>query len=64
MDERCDYWIKGNTYELREFLKNWGCMWYPDEKAWKMYCSCPEDMDYRAIAREGLELVPIEEDQP
>lgn len=30
------YYIEGSTYDIKNFLKSFGCRWVPDEKRWKV----------------------------
>ena len=60
-EKRSDHWVIGNSYPVKEKLMDWGCIWHPEEKKWKLYYTCPEDLEYQAIARMGLKLEPCED---
>jgi hypothetical protein len=39
MRESCRFWIRGQTYQVRDELKNWGARWHPAKKSWYLDAS-------------------------
>ena len=55
-----DYWIKGETFSVKEELKSWGCLWVEEKRLWKVTHTRPSDIVYKSLKQLGLELVPLE----
>ena len=44
------YWIQGgNTYDIREDLKAWCCVWDPGRRAWKTVFLKEDEVAYKRI---------------
>lgn len=55
-----DYWVKGQTYELKEELKEWGCIWDGGRRMWKLCgIKSKEDPAYKEIVLLGCKLIPM-----
>ena len=54
-----DYWIKGNSYELKEEIKHWGGVWVPEKRMWKIHYTNSNQGDYKQLEKLGLKLIPI-----
>ena len=58
-----DYWIKNgrsNSFDLKEELKAWGCVWVAEKKMWRLNATTQDDLDYKAIKNLGFILIPLQ----
>lgn len=44
-----EYYIRGDTYPIKEDLKAWGCHWVPDLKAWETPYLEKEEIAYKRL---------------
>ena len=57
--ECMDFWIKGDTFEIKDDLKSLGCRWDPKKRLWKIHNTNKEDSIFITIKQLGCELIPI-----
>ena len=60
-----EYLIIGDTYQIKEDLKTWGCFWRPNEKAWATpWIEFKDTIEYKRLnglaMAVGARMVPIE----
>lgn len=55
-----DYWVKGNTYTVKDELKEWGCLWDDKRRMWKLTgIESKNDPAYKEIAMLGCQLIAV-----
>lgn len=60
--ENKDYWImdgSSSTYELKQEIKSYGGIWYPDFNCWKIKNINKESEAYINLKICGLNLQPV-----
>ena len=59
-----EYYLRGNTYQIKEDLKAHACVWCPGQKAWKTPPIIEGEMDFKLIeslaTAVGAQMYPIE----
>ena len=58
-DRSKDYWIKGDTFPVKEEIKAWGGYYVPEKRCWRVDCTEPSDPAYKALKGLDCELVPV-----
>ena len=54
-----DYWIKGDTYPLKEEIEYWGGYWVPEKRMWRVDCTDKDDVVYKALKGLGCDMMPV-----
>jgi len=54
-----DYWVKGDTFGIKDELKEWGCIWYPEKKMWRVCSTHSQDTVFKHLKLLGCELIPV-----
>jgi len=54
-----DYWLKGDTYPIKDEIKGWGGFFVWEKRLWRVNSTHPDDVVYKELKLLGCEMVPV-----